>query len=157
MSQTNGIGIISDIMNILEKVTFGEYYFKIAMVLRESKFINGILTNTEIWYGLTEAETSEIEDLDTLLLRKILNTKFSVPKESLYLELGCLNIKTILKARRVNYLHYLVSNKCPNNFLWPNGDTLAKMTGQSSVRLTWLISEWRTTFNKSRSNQSQLF
>ena len=90
---SKGIGIISDIMNILERVTFGEYYFKIAMVLRESKFINGILTNTEIWYGLTEAETNEIEDLDTLLLRKILNTKFSVLKESLYLELGCLKIK----------------------------------------------------------------
>ena len=55
---SKGIGIISDIMNILERVTFGEYYFKIAMVLRESKFINGILTNTEIWYGLTEAETN---------------------------------------------------------------------------------------------------
>ena len=45
------------------------------------------------------------------MLRKILRTKVSVPQESLNLELGCLNIKTILKARRINYLHHLVSTK----------------------------------------------
>ena len=43
-----------------------------------------------------------------ILLRKVLNTPFSVPAEAVYLELGCINIETILKARRVNYLHYLL-------------------------------------------------
>ena len=57
---SKGIGIISDIMNILEKVTFGEYNFSIALVLRESKFLNGMMTNMEVWYGLTEAEIKEI-------------------------------------------------------------------------------------------------
>ena len=108
---SKGIGIISDIMNILEKVTFGEYYFSTALLLRESKFLNGILTNAEVWYGLSKTEIDELEELDCMLLRKILKTKCSVPLESLYLELGCLNIGTILKARRINYLHYLMSTK----------------------------------------------
>ena len=43
------------------------------------------------------------------MLKKILNTPFSVPSEGEYLELGCLNIETILKARRINYLHYLLN------------------------------------------------
>ena len=51
----------------------------------------------------------ELEDLDISLLRKILNSKCSVPAEALYLELGCLNINTIIKARRLNFLHYLVT------------------------------------------------
>ena len=51
----------------------------------------------------------QLEDLDLNLLRKILNTPFSVPPEAVYLELGCLNISTIIKARRINYLHYLVT------------------------------------------------
>ena len=38
-----------------------------------------------------------------------MNTIISVPSESLFLELGCLNIGTIIKARRINYLHYLVT------------------------------------------------
>ena len=106
---SKGLGIISEIMNILEKVTLGEFYFPTALLLRESMFLNGILTNAEIWYGISKAEIKELEDLDSSLLRKILKTKCSVPAEALYLELGCLNISTILKARRLNYLHYLVN------------------------------------------------
>ena len=106
---SKGLGIISEIMNILEKVTLGEFYFPTALLLRESMFLNGILTNAEIWYGLSNAEIKELEDLDVSLLRKILKTKFSIPAEALYLELGCLNITTILKARRLNFLHYLVN------------------------------------------------
>ena len=37
-----GMGIISEIMNILEKVTLGEFYFSTAILLRESMFLNGI-------------------------------------------------------------------------------------------------------------------
>ena len=96
-------------MNILEKVTLGEFYFSTAILLRESMFLNGILTNAEIWYGLTKSDMKELEDLDISLLRKILNSKCSVPAEALYLELGCLNINTIIKARRLNFLHYLVT------------------------------------------------
>ena len=42
---------------MLESVTLGEHYFSTAMLLRESMFLNGILTNTEIWYGLSSSET----------------------------------------------------------------------------------------------------
>ena len=104
-----GLGIISEIMNILEKVTLGEFYFSTAILLRESMFINGILTNAEIWYGLTKSDMKELEDLDISLLGKILYSKCSVPAEILYLELGCLNINTIIKARRLNFLHNLVT------------------------------------------------
>ena len=104
-----GIGIISKIMTKLEKITVGEHYFSSALLLRESLFINGILTNAEIWYGLTDAEIKPMENLDVLLLRKIFNTQISVPTESLYLELGCLDIQTIIKARRINYLHTILT------------------------------------------------
>ena len=43
-----GLGIISQIISILETVSFGMYYFEIAMTLREFMFVNGILTNSDI-------------------------------------------------------------------------------------------------------------
>ena len=43
-----GVGIISQIISILETVSFGMYYFEIAMTLRESMFLSGILTNSDI-------------------------------------------------------------------------------------------------------------
>ena len=70
-------------------------------------FLNGILTNSEIWYGLNKNEIEQLEDLDKDLLRKIMKTPISTPSESMFLELGCLDIGTIIKARRINYLHYL--------------------------------------------------
>jgi hypothetical protein len=75
--------------------------------LRESMFLNGILTNSEIWYGLKKSEIEQLENLDKDLMRKIMNTPISTPSESMYLELGCIDIETVIKSRRINYLHYL--------------------------------------------------
>ena len=48
--------------------------------------------------------------LDRILLRNILRLPRSTPTEFLYLETGCLNIGTILKMRRINYLQYLLKS-----------------------------------------------
>ena len=104
---SKGIGIISQIMSILDKITIGKHFFETALILRESMFINSILVNAEIWYGMTSREIQKLCKLDQSLLRKILNTQISTPIESLYLELGCTDIETILKGRRLVYLHYL--------------------------------------------------
>ena len=68
-----------------------------------------MLTNFEIWYGLRESEIAELEEVDKLLLRRIVGAPDSTCIESLYLELGVTPIHVTLKARRVNYLHYLAT------------------------------------------------
>ena len=103
-----GLGKISDIVNILETVSFGSHYFEIAITLRESMFLNAILTNADIWYNLKNSEVEELEELDRCLLRKIFNVKISCPKEALFLESGVTPIGVIVKSRRLNYLNYLV-------------------------------------------------
>ena len=86
-------------------------YFKVALLLRETLFLNSILTNVDIWYGLDKTDIKRLEDLDLSLLRKFLNVPFTVPAEGVYLELGCLNIETILKAKRLVYLYYLLKQE----------------------------------------------
>ena len=93
-----GVGKITQIMNILNTICLGEYYMETAILMRESIFINGILTNAEVWYNLTKEEIKQIEDLDLTLLRKLLNVPYSTPKEAFYLELGILPIGVIIKA-----------------------------------------------------------
>ena len=66
-----GLGIITQIINLLNMINLGEYYCETVILLRESVFLNGILTNAEIWYSLTREEIKELEDLDLTLLRKI--------------------------------------------------------------------------------------
>ena len=99
--------MISDIMSILDTISFGHHYFRIFIMLREAKFINAILTNTDIWFGIKDSELKQFEDLDRMLLRKALKCPATTPKEACHLELGLLPINCILKARRANYLHYI--------------------------------------------------
>ena len=53
---SKGIGIISSITNLLDKICLGTFYFEVAVLFRESMFINGILTNAEIWHNVKKAE-----------------------------------------------------------------------------------------------------
>ena len=106
---SKGIGIVTQISNIMEAANFGEHYFEIALLLRDSMLINGILTNADVWYNLLKSEVKELEDVDKLLLRKLLNVPETTPKDAFFLELGILPIGIIIKARRVNYLHYLLT------------------------------------------------
>ena len=104
-----GIGIVSQIMSLLDDICLGKYYFQTAVKLRESYLVNGILFNAEVWYDLKEQEIRELEEIDETLLRRILNAHSKTPIEALYLELGCLPLRHIIMARRINYLFYLAN------------------------------------------------
>ena len=106
-----GIGKTTQIMNLLSSICLGEYYIESALLLRESMFLNGILTNAEIWYSFNKEEIKEFEDLDLTLLRKIMHVPFSTPSEAFFLELGIFPIGVIVKARRANYLHYILKRE----------------------------------------------
>ena len=118
-----GLGIVNDIMNILENVTLGEKYFQTAVILRESLFLNSILTNSEIWYNLTKAEIKELDDLAKHLLKRVMGTKVSVPSEGIMLELGVMNIEK-KDASTIYIIFYLkVKRACCENSLSHNGNT----------------------------------
>ena len=96
------------IMSMIGKISLGKHFFKIAFLMRESIFLSSILTNSEVWYRLTKTETEELEVLDRTLLKRIFSVPNSTPTAALYLETGCLSIGTIIKARRINFLQYLL-------------------------------------------------
>ena len=79
------------------------------MALREAILVNGMLTNAEIWYSIKASEIKDLEEVDKLLIRRILEAPASACIESLYLEMGLIPLSIMIKARRVNYLHYLVN------------------------------------------------
>ena len=63
---------------------------------------------------------------------------FTVAKEALYLELGCTNIEAIIKGRRVNYLHYLVTQ---------NSDTML---------YRFFVAQWKQTCKHDWTKQVKL-
>ena len=106
---SKGNGIIAQIQKYLDTVSFGAHYFKIALLLRDSLLLSGILTNSDIWYGITETEILDLENLDLIFLRSLFEVPQTVPTVALYLETGSYSIRTILKVKRIIYLHYLLN------------------------------------------------
>ena len=62
----------------------------------------------ETWYHLTNAELNLLETVDLMLLRGILNTPKSTPKEIMYLELGIVPFREIIRRRRLGFLSYIL-------------------------------------------------
>ena len=128
---------------------------QIAFSLRESMFLNGILTNADIWYCVTKSDIEELELVDRLLLRRILSLPISTCTEALYLESGCLDISTIVKGRRISYLHYLVNcdkSSMLYKFFKLSGISRYVVTGQGSVRKIWKILTFQTIWNILKEN-----
>ena len=125
-----GNGIMSNIRKYLETVSFGAHYFKIALLLRESLLLNGILTNSESWYGLSDAEIKKLESVDLTFFRNLFEVPHTVPSVSLYLETGSMTIGTIIKVRRVIFLHYLLKldqSEMLSKFFWAQWENPKKL------------------------------
>ena len=105
---SKGLGKVAQIMSMVEKISLGKHYFKIAFLLRESIFLSSVLTNSEVWYKLSKTDLEDLESLDRSLLKRIFSVPNSTPTAALYLESGCVSIGTIIKARRANFLQYLL-------------------------------------------------
>ena len=105
---SKGRGLIAQILSMINKISLGKHYFKVAFLLRETIFLNSVLVNSEVWYKLTKSDIEEMEALDRILMKRIFSVPNSTPTSALYLESGCLTIGTVIKTRRLNYLQYLV-------------------------------------------------
>ena len=104
-----GRGIVKRILDILEGIPFGKLYFQVAIILRNSLLVSSMLCNSETWFNLTKAELELLETVDVILLRTILGASKGVPKEMIYLELGILPMREIIRQRRLNFLHYILT------------------------------------------------
>ena len=95
-------------MTILEGISFGNHYFEVAIMLRNSLLVSSMLCNSGAWYNVTAAEMNLLETVDLQLLRAILRAPKSTPKEMLFLELGCIPFSEIMRQRRLSFLHYIL-------------------------------------------------
>ena len=104
-----GKGIVKRITEILDGVPFGKLYFQVAIILRNSLLVSSVLCNSETWFNLTKSELELLETVDLQLLRTILGAPKTVPKEMLYLELGVIPLREMIRQRRLNFLYYILT------------------------------------------------
>ena len=74
-----------------------------AILLRNSKLVSGMLCSIETVYGLTKAHIEQLEQCDRMLMRKVFNCVSSTAIEAYYLEANILPFRHIIVARRLMY------------------------------------------------------
>jgi hypothetical protein len=104
-----GVGIVKKILTMLDGIPFGKFYFEAAVILRNSLLVSSMLFNCEAWYNITKAEMDLFETVDLMLLRGILKAPKSTPKEMLFLELGLVPFREIVRQRRLGFLLYILN------------------------------------------------
>ena len=107
-----GLGAVTNICQTMKDLCLGPFYYEAAIILRSSLLLSTVLSNSESWVNLTQKNVEDLEAIDENFLRKIFcDAHTKTPLETLYLETGCVPIRFILKSRRLNFLHYILSDK----------------------------------------------
>ena len=81
---------------MLKEISFGLYYFSMAMMFRTTIFINGMLCSSEALYGITNIHVTQLEGVDTMLFKSVFQTPRSTPIAAYFLETGAIPIRFIL-------------------------------------------------------------
>ena len=106
--RNKGLGVITQITQILDSVLFGKHFFEVAMVLRSSLFLSSILLNSEAWVNLSDTDIRNLERLDEMLLAKVLETDANTSNTFKYLELGIYPIRFKIMKRKLIFLQYIL-------------------------------------------------
>jgi hypothetical protein len=109
--RSKGIGVVNEILSILNHMGLGSLYFKAGMLLRSAMLHSVLLCNAETWLRLRACEVRMLERVDEMLIRKLLQVPRSTPGAALYLETGALPIQILLKVKRIMFLHHILTRE----------------------------------------------
>ena len=103
------IGIKAQISSLLKSISLGFFHFEIAMILRESLFLNSILLNSETFYYINKKQMESLESSDISIMQSIFNSQRNTVREAYYLETGKIQIRYIIAKRRFMFLHHILT------------------------------------------------
>ena len=96
-----GMGYKNDILSILKEISFGHYYFEMAMQFRNAKLINGMFCSIEALYGITNNHIEQLEQVDRFFMRKVFNCVITTATEAYFLETNTLPLRFVIMAHRL--------------------------------------------------------
>ena len=70
--RNKGTAAMNQIMSIINDICFGPFLFEVFVTLREALFVNSILANSAVWYGVKDKEIRLLEEIDEKLLLRAL-------------------------------------------------------------------------------------
>ena len=77
--RSKGMGVISEILSILDGLCLGRHYYDTALMMRQAMLLSVLLTNSETWLRLTKKDMGKLEAIDRMFLRRIFQVPNSTP------------------------------------------------------------------------------
>ena len=99
---------------MLDTMCLGPYMFRKAIILRDSMLVGTILSSSEAWYNVSEADLGQVEQVDKSLWCNLLEVARTIPYDLLCLKLGVEPLRFIIMRRRLIYLQhttYIIKQK----------------------------------------------
>ena len=111
-----GNGSVNSIISLLEEISFGDHYFEMAILFRNSMLINSFFCSSEVLYGVKLRHIQLLENCDKSLLTMLFAFPASCSYEAVFLETGILPVRFILQGRRLLY-YWTLLNKNDNELV----------------------------------------
>ena len=102
---------MKDILNMLDTMCLGPYMFRKAIILRDSMLVGTLLSSSEAWYNVSEADLGQVEQVDKSLWCNLLEVARTIPYDLLCLELGVEPLRFIIMRKRLIYLQHILKQK----------------------------------------------
>ena len=102
------IGVIKRIISKLESLNLRKYFYECSKLFMNVMLRPSILYSIEMCYNMKEIEVRQIERVEEVYMRKILNTSRGCPITQLYLEFGQYPARFEIKKMRLLYLKYIL-------------------------------------------------
>ena len=97
-------------MGLLKEISFGEFFFEMAMLFRNSQLISGHFFKMEALHGIKNKHLDTIEECDKLLMRELFECPQGTPIEAFFMETSAIPLRFILTGRRILY-YWTIINK----------------------------------------------
>ena len=94
-----GVGLVNQIISMLREIHFGQYYFEMAILLRNAILVNGMLFSIEALYGLKSKHIDTLESVDKYFFRKIFSAHSKTAIEAFYIETGTLPLRFFVRGK----------------------------------------------------------
>ena len=79
------------IIEIVNNFPGGIYHFEIAMLMRNAYLASSMMSCSEVWYSVTQADIESLEKVDEVFLRSLMGCSHQVHKEMLYFKISFFN------------------------------------------------------------------
>ena len=104
-----GYKAISQIKSLVKDVSLGKFSVQIGLIMRDSIFTSKVLLNAEVWHAVKKNQIEDLEIIDRMLFRQILDAHSKTGLEWIYCDTGKFNLKSLIQIRRLMYLWHVLS------------------------------------------------